>query len=186
MKTVTLLLAAALALSARAAEPGQRLEIDHANSLVDIMVKATVDSFTGTLDAYTADIRVDPEGGRVLTATFNFQFADVKTGKEDRDAEMHEWQETERFPSGSYRLTALTRTTEGNLTATGDLTFHGVTRTLTFPVAVTTDRQSFAIDGEVGIDTRDFGLPVIRKFLVLKVDPVVQIRFHLQGDVAAN
>ena len=44
----------------------------------------------------------------------------------------------------------------------------------------------FAIDGDAVIDTRDFGLPIIKKFLVLKVDPEVRVRFHLQGDAETS
>lgn len=160
------------------------LVVDTAQSRVEVVVKATVDSFTGTLDAYTADISVD--AGRVVAATFGFRFDQVHTGKDGRDTAMHEWQETPKHPDGLFTLKAIETGADGRLTARGSLVFHGVTKDIAFPVSVTTDRKLYAIDGEAPLDTRDFGLPIIRKFALLKVDPVVKIRFHLQGAVAVR
>ena len=56
---------------------------------------------------------------------------------------------------------------------------------MSFPVTIRGPWPTFLCDGEVAIDTRDYGLPVIKKFILLKVDPVVHLSFHLQGRVAA-
>ncbi len=162
------------------------LAIDKGQSRVEIMVKATVDSFTGTLSDYQSEIRIDRDTGRVLRAELTFHFSDVKTGKADRDEQMHHWQGTEKFPDGGFALGALTPEANGHFIATGQLTFHGVTREFSFPVTITTDRKLFALDGEAVIDTRQFGLPVIRKFVVLRVDPLVKVHFHLQGTAQNN
>lgn len=173
-----------LAVALPAAE--RNLVIDSARSRVDIQVKATVDSFVGKLAAYDAQLTFDDATRRVSTAVFRFKFNDVKTGKPDRDAQMNEWQQTAQYPEAVYTLTALTPAGDGRLTATGTFRLHGVERPLTFPVAVTEDDSVVAIDGEVRLDTREFGLPVIRKFAVLKVDPLVTVRFHLQGPRPTN
>lgn len=186
MKSLLFFLGLALATygSASAADVG--LAVDKAQSRVEILVKATVDSFTGTLVDYQPVIRVDHDTGTVVSADVSFAFADVKTGKPDRDEQMHTWEDSARFPTGDFKLLSLTPTSEGRFTATGTLTFHGVTRELSFPITITTDRRLFAIDGEAVVDTRTFDLPVIRKFGLLKVDPLVKVRFHLQGKVLAN
>lgn len=173
-----------LAVALPAAE--RNLVIDPVRSRVDIRVKATVDSFVGKLAAYDAQLTFDDTARRVSAAVFRFNFSDVKTGKPDRDAQMHEWQQTAQYPEAVYTLTSLVPAGDGRLTATGTFRFHGVERVLVFPVAVTEDDSVVAIDGEVKLDTREFGLPVIRKFAVLKVDPLVTIRFHLQGPRPAN
>ena len=94
---------------------------------------------------------------------------------------MHDWQQTNKHPDGEFILASLTPLQAGRFTAKGKLVFHGVTHELSFPVAVTTDHALYAIDGEADLDTRDFGLPIIRMFALLKVDPLVKISFHLQG-----
>ena len=64
---------------------------------------------------------------------------------------------------------------------------HGVGRDLAFPVSIAhSEAGTYAIDGEVPIDTREFSLPVIRRFGFLPVDPVVKVRFHLQGTCASR
>lgn len=162
----------------------QPLVIDRAQSRVEADVKATMDSFTGHLQAYTATITVDPAVQRVDAAVFSFRFADFKTGKAKRDAKMLEWEDTTRHPEVTFRLDRLQAGARGRIEAHGEFTFHGVTRPLVFPVEVNTDGQLYAIDGQVAIDTRDYGLPIIRVMAFLKVDPVVTVHFHLQGHVA--
>ena len=157
------------------------LVIDPAQSRIEIIVPCTMDSFTGTLDAYAADITV--EGGRVTAAKLGFNFTDVHTGKAARDEAMNAWQATPKNPTGAFVLHALEPISGSRFTAHGSLTLHGVTTELAFPVSVTTDQQRYAIDGEAPLDTRNFGLPVIRKFGLLKVDPLIKVRFHLQGTV---
>ncbi len=186
MKSLLSLLGLALATLGSASAADVALAVDKAQSRVEIVVKATVDSFTGTLADYQPVIRVNHDTGEVVSAEVGFAFAEVKTGKPDRDEQMHTWQETPKFPTGGFKLVSLTPTADGRFTATGTLTFHGVTRELAFPVTITTDRRLFAFDGEAVIDTRTYDLPVIRKFGLLKVDPIVKVRFHLQGSALAN
>jgi polyisoprenoid-binding protein YceI len=172
-------LLAALVLCPR---PGMaaRLQCDPAQSRVEIVVKATVDSFTGRLEKFTADITAGADA-HIATAHVHFRFADVKTGKEKRDRAMHDWQQTEQYPEGDFVLETLAPRSEGEWRARGKFTLHGQTRTLDFPVTIVTDHALCAIDGEATIDTREFGLPVIRMLGILKVEPEVRVRFHLQG-----
>ncbi len=162
------------------------LRIDAAQSRVDVVVQATVDSFTGTLAAYDADIRVDTETGAVAAARFDFRFADVKTAKAARDEQMHAWQGTSTYPLGRFTLTEIVRDEAGASHARGELLLHGVSRELRFPISVTREGARYAMDGDAVVDTRRFGLPIIRKFAVLKVDPEVHVRFHLQGELPAE
>jgi polyisoprenoid-binding protein YceI len=157
-----------------------RLEYDPAASRIEVVVKATVDSFTARLENFDPEVSFGPDG-RVATARVRFRFADVKTGKEKRDRAMHEWQQTDRFPGGEFELTALNPGPEGRWQAEGRLHFHGQTKPLSFPVAIGAQDGIFRIDGEAVVDTREFGLPVIRMMGLLKVDPLVRVRFHLQG-----
>lgn len=157
-----------------------KLNVDKDHSHLEIDVKATVDSFTGKLEDYQPEITLD-DAGNVQAATFTFQFNDVKTGKNERDHQMHDWQQTATFPAGAFKLATVTRAEDGALQAKGSLTLHGVSKELAFPITISRDGSLMAIDGTVRLDTRDFGLPIIRKFMLLKVDPGVVIRFHMQG-----
>jgi polyisoprenoid-binding protein YceI len=172
------LLAAAWGNFGRAAE--KPLAVDVAQSRVDVAVKVTVDSFVAKLTRYDAAVMV-ADDGRITSARLGFKFHDIETGKESRDKAMHKWQQTETYPEGQFVLTALQPANGNGFTAFGRLMLHGVTREIQFPVSVTRDGDRLAIDGDAPIDVREFGLPVIRMLGLLKVDPLVHVRFHLQG-----
>ncbi|RXK52872.1 YceI family protein [Oleiharenicola lentus] len=174
-----LALAAALLGGGWCAQAAQ-LACDPAQSRIEVIVKATVDSFTGRLAKFEPSITLAPDG-RVTAASVRFHFSDVETGKEKRDKAMHEWQQTDRFPDGEFLLESLTPQADAAWLARGRLTFHGHTQLLEFPVTVVTQGDVCAIDGEAVVDTRTFDLPVIRMMGLLKVDPLVHVRFHLQG-----
>jgi polyisoprenoid-binding protein YceI len=157
-----------------------QLECDPARSRIEVVVTATVDSFTGRLEHYEPSITFGPDG-HITGARVGFHFLDVHTGKEKRDRAMHEWQQTKEFPDGEFVLDTLTPGAGGVSVARGRLTLHGRTQVLEFPVTLTTQGDVCAIDGDAVVDTREFNLPVIRMLGLLKVDPLVHVRFHLQG-----
>lgn len=180
MRLPFLSLLAVLLSVARLGATETSLAIDAAQSRVEIVVKATVDSFVGRLQAWEPTITVD-DAGTIAHARLAFRFRDVLTGKDRRDKAMHEWQQTDKFPDGLFVLTSLEPEKDAAATAVGRLTFHGLTRDIRFPVTVARDGPRYAIDGDAPIDTREFALPKIRMLGLLKVDPIVHVRFHLQG-----
>jgi polyisoprenoid-binding protein YceI len=180
MKSRFLCLLAVWMLGGFACGSAAQLVCDPAQSRVEIIVKATVDSFTGRLAKFDPDVTVGADG-RIAAARVRFKFADVQTGKEKRDKAMHEWQQTELFPDGEFELVSLSPGNDATWRAQGRLTLHGRTQLLDFPVTIVTQQEICAIDGEAVVDTREFGLPVIRMMGLLKVDPLVHVRFHLQG-----
>ncbi len=172
-----LLLALLLPLAALAGE--RALKVDKERSFVDVDVKATVDSFTGHLDAYEARVIVD-DNGKIKSAVFAFKFADLKTGKPDRDTEMIKWLGG-GSPEGRYEMGNLAMAPDGQGQVSGRLTMHGDVELVEFPVTVTRVDGTYTVTGETTLDTRTWGLKVIRKALVFKVDPEVKVRFKLVG-----
>ena len=67
---------------------------------------------------------------------------------------------------------------DGNFRVQGDLTFHGVTRTVTGEVRVGIDDGALVIEGEQVFDVREFGITPPR-ILMLRVDPDVMVRIRL-------
>ena len=177
------LLAGLVCVPADASSPPQPLKVDERLSQVEIRVKATAHSFTARLKQFRSQVMVDTADGLVTAAYVTFHIADVSTGIQSRDRAMQEWEETTRFPDGDFSLSTLTPAGGGHFVAHGRLTLHGITREVVFPVSITTDRIIYAVDGEVELDTQDYGLPKIRKLGVLRVDSNLTVRFHLQGTV---
>lgn len=184
-----LLLAAALLLAPLVPAAEIPLIVDKPQSRIEYAVTATMDSFAGTLTSYDLDLAADPAAaGKISRAELRFRFADLRSSNAKRDQQMRDWQSTEQFPECVFTLTALEpAATAGRFTARGQFIFHGMTRDLVFPVSLSSsDDDLHVIDGEARIDTRDFGLPIIRKFGLLKVDPVVVVKLHLQARPAAE
>lgn len=180
MKRLRLLAAfALLPLVVCAAERG--LKVDPARSYVDVDVSVTVDSFTARLEKYEATLKLDDKGRLKQGGSFAFKFSDLKTGKPDRDKAMIEWLGGGQ-PAGKFDLGILAVTPSGQGQATGNLTLNGKSALIEFPVNITQADGVWIVTGEATVDYRHYGLKVIRKGFVIKVDPYVKIRFKLTGD----
>ncbi len=175
------LLAAVFSLPFALHAADQAVKLVRDKSFVDVDVKATVDSFTGRLEKYQADLTADATG-KLKGAKFAFRFADLKTGKADRDAKMLEWLGSPDA-TGEFELGMLALAPNGLGQVTGKLAFHGHTERIEFPVEVKRDGGTYTIKGEVTIDHRTWGLKVIRMMALLKVDPNVKVRFQIVGEL---
>mgnify|MGYP001454578624 CR=1 FL=1 len=161
------------------------LVVDPASVKIEVTVKATMHGFTGKLDTATVTLDGDAAAGTVATATVRFAWADLKTGDTARDKEMLAWA-TAQSPEGVFTLAKLTPApTADTFTATGALALNGQTRDLSFPVKIAKTATGWTITGETQIDHRNWGLPKIRKFGLLTVDPIVTITFALATKPAA-
>ena len=155
------------------------MKIDPARSYVDVDVKATVDSFTGRLEKYDAVFNLD-DAGKIKSASLSFGFADLRTGKPDRDTKMIDWLGG-GSPEGKFEAGIVAIAPDGQGQVTGKFTFHGLSRRMEFPVHVAKDEGTYTITGEGTLDYREWELKVIRTMGVLKVDPVVRIKFKFTG-----
>ena len=84
MKSARLLALVALLLPLALPAAERLLKLDPTKSYVDVDVKATVDSFTGHLDAYDFKATVDDKK-KFKSGSLSFKFANLKTGKPERD-----------------------------------------------------------------------------------------------------
>jgi polyisoprenoid-binding protein YceI len=180
------LLLGALLLGTVATAAPQALVLDTQRSSIEVYVHATWVSFAGHVKKFQSDIAIDPADRRIDHAEVGFQFADLKTGVSLRDREMAQWEESVRFPEVHFKMVAFEPAETRGTTVRGSLIIHGVEHQISFPAALLVEGSLYAIDGDVPLDYRDFGLPLIRKFFFLTVDPHVRVRFHLQGRLAST
>ena len=160
------------------------LTVDKTRSHLEAMVTSPMDNFTAKVSAYDAFVSVDLAEKRIGSAQLKFRFADLKTGDEDRDAEMRAWQQTDQFPECVYLLDSLMPAVGGTYKARGKFILHGVTKEITIPVTISFKDTAVLIDGDLALDTTDFGLSPIRKYALFKVNPTLQIKFHLEGSAS--
>jgi polyisoprenoid-binding protein YceI len=157
------------------------LKLDRSGSFVDADVKTTLLNFTAHLDAFQFTATVD-DAGKIKTAVLDFKFTDLKTGHDGRNADMIKWLGG-GTPTGRFELGILALAPDGQGQATGRLIFHGETNRIEFPVNVIQENGTYTITGETTIDYRDWKLKVVRKTLVVKVDPEVKIRFKFTASL---
>lgn len=179
MKCVRLLaLLCVLPLASLAAD--RQLKADLARSYVDVDVKVTVGSFTAHLDKYELRGVIDDKNRIKPGATLTFKFVDLKTGNPERDQAMLEWLGG-ADAAGKFEAGILAITPDGQGQVTGNLTFHGTSSLVEFPVNVSQAAGVYTITGEATVDTRQFKLKVLRRAKLVKVDPYVKVRFKFTG-----
>ncbi len=157
----------------------QRLQIEKEKSKVEVEINVTAHSFIAKLENYEIKIQIDTESAKIKRTEFSFDFNDLKSGKNARDKAMLKWEEYNKYPNGSFILTALHEQGE-KVIAEGMLTLHGIEKEILFPIKVNTEGTKWSISGSTVIDHLDWDLPIIKK-LVLKVDPNLSVNFHLEG-----
>lgn len=157
--------------------------VDRAKSSISVDVKASMHNFTGHLRDYKIKITGDAAKAIPDKVVLSWDFKDLVTGDKKRDKEMLQWMEHGRLPTGGFTLASFTKRVDGKMWAKGTLTIHGVSKTIEFPVKSERKGKVLKISGSVRMDHRDFKLSKIRKVLVMTVNPVLIVRFSLQGTI---
>jgi len=88
--------------------------------------------------------------------------------------------EVEKFPKASFRSTKIEADTAkgaGNYLVTGDLTLHGVTKSVSFPAEIKISAEDVSVSSEFAINRKDFGIvyagkadDLIRDDVVIRLD----------------
>ena len=88
--------------------------------------------------------------------------------------------EVEKFPKASFRSTKIEADTTkgaGNYLVTGDLTLHGVTKSVSFPAEIKISAEDVSVSSEFAINRKDFGIvyagkadDLIRDDVVIRLD----------------
>ena len=156
--------------------------VDQSHSRILMQVKTDFSGFTAELSDYHIDVLADSDSGKITSAQISFPFSAVKTGDLRRDRDMLLWENNDQFPQVVCTLTRLEAHGEAKFTAQGEVLFHGVKKAISFPASVIINpNQTYVVDGETDIDTSDYNLPQMRKYLIITVNPIVHVVFHLQA-----
>ena len=159
-KTLTVsILAAALAGFASAAEmkvASTTSKIEFIGSKANGRHTGGFKEFTGTVDMPGADINaakisIEITAGSIYTDTPKLT-NHLKSG---------DFFDVNKHPKATFKSTAIKAAAGANGTTheiTGDLTMHGVTKSITFPVKAAADDKGVTIDGTLTIKKEDFGM----------------------------
>jgi len=106
----------------------------------------------------------------------------LRSGNALIDGELQRRLDARKFPHIRGELRSVAADATGRSRLTGELTLHGVTRTLDVEVTIRRlDSRTLQIDGGRAIDMRDFGLPP-PSFLMFRMQPEVQVRARLVAE----
>jgi polyisoprenoid-binding protein YceI len=92
--------------------------------------------------------------------------------------------DVENFPTASFQSTSIEAAADGGYTVTGNLDLHGVTKSVSFPAAITVEEGRVSAQAEFFIKRFDFGIEYPGKADDLIRDEVV-IRLDLVAEPAA-
>ena len=137
---------------------------------------------TGTLTLAQA-----ASGYSVTVANFSVDVSKLTSDQSRRDQRIHsQGLQSDRYPTATFKLTspiALTTAAAGGQTvrvsATGDLTIHGVTRSVTIPIDARLNGARIELVGSITFPFSDFGMtpPSIGGFV--SVQPSATMEFQL-------
>jgi len=155
------------------------LEVDKENSRIFAQVQATGHSFDAVVEGYDLEIKWNPETRKIESGHFTFDFKEVTTGKERRDREMLDWLNYSKYPTASYHFEMIEPAGESMYKAQGTLRLHGVEHPLTVSFKKEILDSGIRIKGHTVMDHREWNLEKIRAFLIMTVDPKLDINFDI-------
>lgn len=138
---------------------------------------ASVGSTTavGRTGDVTGGITID--GTSVSDATFEVDLTTITTNEQRRDDRVQQALETNQFPTGTFTITQPIELGAGaadgepvTATAVGDLTIHGVTKSVELPIDAQLTGDTIVIVGSLDIVFSDYGVAVPQSQIVLSVE----------------
>jgi len=117
----------------------------------------------GRTAAATGNLTIN--SGSLATATFTVPVATLKSDQSLRDSQMNRLMDTAKFNDATFTLkqpvklgTVPTDGVTTKFTATGDLTLHGTTKSVTFPVDAKITNGRIGVLGNIPVTFADYGV----------------------------
>ncbi|GAB3881806.1 YceI family protein [Spirosoma agri] len=141
--------------------------IDPMHSEVQFKVKhLMVSTVTGQFSAYEGKLEMAGDDFEASTITFSADIDSISTGNEQRDGHLKsaEFFDAEQFPTLTFTSTQFTKTGDDTYDLTGDLTLHGVTKSVKLKAEYGGQMQDFYGQTKAGFEVtgvikrKEFGL----------------------------
>ncbi len=126
------------------------------------------------------------DGTTVTEASFEIDMTTITTNESRRDDKVQSALETRQFPTATFELTEPIELGESaaegqavTLDAVGDLTIHGVTKQVTFPLEAQLVDGTVVVVGSLDVTFADYGVQVPTAPVVLSVEDHGPIELQL-------
>ena len=182
-------LAAPLATTARAQAPATPVaartgarphDIDHAHSEINFTAASRLLDAHGHFDKWEAEVALNPEALETSSVRLVIDAASINTRIDRRDTHLRsaDFFDVAKYPTITFVSKSIVRTSETTATLTGDLTVHGVTKTVALPITMAFyqgGRGRFR--GTFQINRRDYGIAYQSN--VNPIEDVVEVQFNM-------
>ncbi len=126
------------------------------------------------------------EGTTVTDASFEVDVSTITSNDQRRNGRIQQALETDQFPTATFTLTSpialgadATNGKDVSVTASGDLTIHGVTKSVEFPLQARLAGDTIAVAGSLPVVFADYGVAVPSSQIVVSVEDHGQIELQL-------
>ena len=147
--------------SPAAAARGQRYVITPQNSQIAFVGSKVTGSHNGSFGDFSGQIDYNgsPEQSRV---NINIKSDSITTDTPDltKHLKTADFFDVAKYPEATFVSTAIKAGGEGGAshTVTGNLTLHGVTKSVTFPATISVTPEVATVDSTFSINRKDFGI----------------------------
>ena len=164
-KHAALAFAAGLSIVGIAAAANETFVFDKAHSQVGFQIRHFLTKVEGRLRDYDGRIVIDRQNPANSRVDVTIQAASIDTGNEKRDADLKSasFFEVDKYPTITFKSTKVTPNGKDLYLVTGDLTMHGVTKTIVVPVRHTgflnlgkMEKAGFEVT--LSLNRKDFGI----------------------------
>ena len=133
----TILITALVATPLLAQTPTEAWGVDKAHSSASFKIRHIMSNVTGSFNDLDAAINIDRAKPQNSSVEFTIQAASINTGNANRDGHLRsaDFFDVEKFPTITFKSKSIKAKSKTDFDVTGDLTIHGVTKTVTLPVS---------------------------------------------------
>jgi polyisoprenoid-binding protein YceI len=161
-----LIVLTALALPLVAQTPARdTFVVDKNHSMATFKVRHMVSNVVGQFRDFNADVDIDRENPAKSSVAFTINATSIDTGNANRDTHLRspDFFDVEKFPTITFKSTAIAAKSKTEFDVTGDLTMHGVTRRVTLPVTFggfgkTARGEKAGFEVETTLNRKDYGV----------------------------
>jgi polyisoprenoid-binding protein YceI len=139
---------------------------DKAHSSVGFQVRHIFTNVSGRFTDYAGTIQVDRAKPESSSVEFTIQATSIDTAEARRDGHLRtaDFFDVAKYPTITFKSTAVKANGKDSYLVTGDFTMHGVTKQITLPVTVLGEgkdpmgNEKLGLETSITINRKDYGL----------------------------
>lgn len=125
---------------------------------VGVHVGDKPDPRKGGFSKLTGTATLDMSVLKSLSVEFDTDSLTTEIDKLTQHLKSPDFFDVKEFPTATFKSTAIAAGADGKTNITGDLTLHGVTKSITIPATISTEGGGFKLSSEFSIDRTEFGM----------------------------